>query len=122
MQEFCIKINATVAQSVEQLIRNQQVRGSNPLISSKIRSERSGFFCFGNEYKQKRRRPPIGDLRYFLRRRIFYVYTMRKEDNIVYGNFHENKIVYCSREKGILRILVTPYRRDYQYMGLSSFI
>ena len=27
--------DANVAQSVEQLIRNQQVRGSNPLISSK---------------------------------------------------------------------------------------
>ena len=31
------KINATVAQSVEQLIRNQQVAGSSPASSSKIK-------------------------------------------------------------------------------------
>ena len=32
--KFNTYINATVAQSVEQLIRNQQVSGSNPLSSS----------------------------------------------------------------------------------------
>ena len=32
---FIIEYNATVAQSVEQLIRNQQVSGSSPLSSSK---------------------------------------------------------------------------------------
>ena len=34
---------ANVAQSVEQLIRNQQVMGSSPIISSKLRSSRSFF-------------------------------------------------------------------------------
>ncbi len=34
---------ANVAQSVEQLIRNQQVMGSSPIISSKLRIIRSFF-------------------------------------------------------------------------------
>ena len=34
---------ANVAQSVEQLIRNQQVMGSSPIISSKLRFVRSFF-------------------------------------------------------------------------------
>ncbi len=33
-----VKINADVAQLVEQLIRNQQVAGSSPAISSKTKS------------------------------------------------------------------------------------
>jgi hypothetical protein len=39
---------ADVAQLVEQLIRNQQVSGSSPLVGSKDNPEKSGFFvCFG---------------------------------------------------------------------------
>ena len=55
MQVLYIKINANVAQSVEQLIRNQQVRGSNPLISSKDPSRRGRIFLLSGN--KKRRRP-----------------------------------------------------------------
>ena len=45
---------ATVAQSVEQLIRNQQVAGSSPASSSKkeIRSFLISFFCFPNNFSK----------------------------------------------------------------------
>ena len=39
---------ANVAQSVEQLIRNQQVMGSSPIISSKLRFIRSFFVLSGS--------------------------------------------------------------------------
>ena len=44
------KINATVAQSVEQLIRNQQVAGSSPASSSKIKQPKIGCFIFILQY------------------------------------------------------------------------
>ncbi len=40
-----VKAYADVAQSVEQLIRNQQVSGSSPLISSSARLCGRAFFC-----------------------------------------------------------------------------
>ena len=44
---------ANVAQSVEQLIRNQQVMGSSPIISSKLRIVRSFFICRKSPSKTK---------------------------------------------------------------------
>ena len=44
---------ANVAQSVEQLIRNQQVMGSSPIISSKLRIVRSFFICRKSVSKTK---------------------------------------------------------------------
>ena len=38
---------ANVAQSVEQLIRNQQVMGSSPIISSKISDSFGDFLFYG---------------------------------------------------------------------------
>ena len=43
-------IYATVAQLVEQLIRNQQVAGSNPASSSKKTNRLSGRFVFCNYF------------------------------------------------------------------------
>ena len=43
IKQISITPFANVAQSVEQLIRNQQVRGSNPLISSKLRFAEFSF-------------------------------------------------------------------------------
>lgn len=45
MTAFIIKVDATVAQLVEQLIRNQQVRGSSPL-SSFWKLVITGFFLY----------------------------------------------------------------------------
>ena len=53
MQVLYIKINANVAQSVEQLIRNQQVRGSNPLISSKSRFFNRLFLYLGKTKRDR---------------------------------------------------------------------
>ena len=44
-----VKSNADVAQLVEQLIRNQQVAGSSPAISSKAKATQLGGFCFGTD-------------------------------------------------------------------------
>ncbi len=47
---------ANVAQSVEQLIRNQQVMGSSPIISSKLRFVRSFFVLQKPNLKTKNER------------------------------------------------------------------
>ena len=47
MQKLSEK-NANVAQLVEQLIRNQQVAGPSPAISSKTKIPDQGIFCFGS--------------------------------------------------------------------------
>ena len=46
---------ANVAQSVEQLIRNQQVMGSSPIISSKLRFVRSFFVLQKPNLKNEKR-------------------------------------------------------------------
>ena len=46
VNEIAKQINATVAQSVEQLIRNQQVAGSSPASSSIKGYQAVSFFVF----------------------------------------------------------------------------
>ena len=54
IKQISITPFANVAQSVEQLIRNQQVMGSSPIISSKLRFIRSFFVFTIRTRKQKR--------------------------------------------------------------------
>ena len=61
---------ANVAQSVEQLIRNQQVMGSSPIISSKLRFCRSFFIC-QNRFSNKNE-PQTTYSRRFLRAILLY--------------------------------------------------
>ena len=46
--DIILMLYANVAQMVAQLIRNQQVRGSSPLIGSKLSALKGGFFSLEN--------------------------------------------------------------------------
>ena len=56
MIKLSIRTSATVAQSVEQLIRNQQVAGSSPASSSKIKGYKlfaySPLFLFQKVFRK----------------------------------------------------------------------
>ena len=76
-----------MAQSVEQLIRNQQVMGSSPIISSKISDSHRRFFVFTEREKTK-------NIQCAAFRRIFFYYISFKTEM---QQKAQNKIV--GREK-----------------------